>query len=86
MHASPIPGSDSGGSPLRVAFEADGPDGQTPPTWSVHVNGVARHDLDDPRADGWAWPGLPVAATLDSHHLVSISIDRISGRRVVASR
>jgi hypothetical protein len=63
-----------------VAFEAEGPMDQSSPTWSVHVNGVATHVADDHNDGGNA---LPAWSREDPGHMVSISIDQVSGRRRV---
>jgi len=66
-----------------VAFEADQVDNHTGAGWSVMVQGIARRTAD---------PELPPAAQqalerwLDPHqsHVVAVSIDFISGRRIEA--
>jgi hypothetical protein len=61
-----------------VAFEAEGPLGQDAPTWSVMVNGVADHcDTERAAPPPGAWPVGP------DRRLVSISIEHVSGRRLV---
>jgi uncharacterized protein len=63
-----------------VAFEAEGPLEQSSPSWSVHVNGVASHQLEDHSNTAlrtWSHDRQP--------HIVSISLDQVSGRRLVAS-
>jgi nitroimidazol reductase NimA-like FMN-containing flavoprotein (pyridoxamine 5'-phosphate oxidase superfamily) len=63
-----------------VAFEAEGPMDHSSPTWSVHVNGVATHVADD-HSDGAR--SLPAWSRDNPGHMVSISIDQVSGRRRV---
>jgi hypothetical protein len=64
-----------------VAFEAEGPVAEFPPTWSVHVNGVASHVAGE-QFDA-ASMVLPVWSREQPGHMVSISIDQVSGRRRV---
>jgi nitroimidazol reductase NimA-like FMN-containing flavoprotein (pyridoxamine 5'-phosphate oxidase superfamily) len=68
-----------------VAFEVDGPPTSSVPTWSVHVNGVAVH-VPDGSIDAAASRALPSWSSDRAPHLVSISIDLISGRRLILSR
>jgi hypothetical protein len=63
-----------------VAFEAEGPMEQSSPSWSVHVNGVATHVADDRREGAHT---LPAWSREHLGHMVSISIDQVSGRRRV---
>jgi hypothetical protein len=64
-----------------VAFEAEGPVGEFPPNWSVHVNGVASHVAGE-SLDA-ASSVLPVWSQEQPGHMVSISIDQVTGRRRV---
>jgi uncharacterized protein len=66
-----------------VAFEAEGPIDHSSPSWSVHVNGVATHVADD-HHDAAA-RALPAWSREHPGHIVSISIDHVSGRRRVPS-
>lgn len=64
-----------------VAFEAEGPTDQSWPDWSVHVHGVATHVTDDHHEV--AARALPAWSREHPGHIVSISIDQVSGRRRV---
>jgi nitroimidazol reductase NimA-like FMN-containing flavoprotein (pyridoxamine 5'-phosphate oxidase superfamily) len=66
-----------------VAFEAEGPLEHSSPSWSVHVNGVATHVADEQRLDDAALECLPAWSLDQPSHVVTISIDRVSGRRLV---
>ena len=67
-----------------VAFEVDGPPLPSVPTWSVHVNGVAVH-VPDESIDSAASSALPSWPADHVAHLVYVSIDLISGQRLIPS-
>lgn len=62
-----------------VAFEAEGPIGAPSPSWSVHVNGVATH-VSDEHVDAVS-RALPAWSRDHPAHVVTISTDRVTGRR-----
>jgi len=68
-----------------VAFEAEGPLEQSSPSWSVHVNGVANHVADDLQLGHHSNTALRRWSQDRQPHMVSISLDRVSGRRLVDS-
>jgi len=68
-----------------VAFEAEGPPEQSSPSWSVHVNGVATHVADDHKLEDHSRTVLRAWSRNRPPHMVSISLDRVSGRRLVDS-
>jgi nitroimidazol reductase NimA-like FMN-containing flavoprotein (pyridoxamine 5'-phosphate oxidase superfamily) len=66
-----------------VAFEVDEVDPATESGWSVVVTGMAREVKDPTELAGSE--SLPLArwASGDDHRVVSISVDLVSGRRIV---
>lgn len=69
-----------------VAFEVDDFDAERRTGWSVVVTGVARPVVDRDRLSALTDLGIPRWAAGDDGHVVEVSLELVSGRRIPPSR